>query len=83
MTTNNQSLPPLPNKRTSCGIEFVMMSECKDYGDARAAHARKVALEEATALCRNSQTNHGHRKGGSDTGDSARRNCAALIEELK
>lgn len=28
-------------------IEYLIMSKVKEYGDARAAHARKQALEEA------------------------------------
>lgn len=45
--------------------------------------AWNAAIESAARTCENSQSGHGKRKGGSDAGDSARRNCAILIRELK
>jgi hypothetical protein len=44
---------------------------------------RNAALEDAAIVCERSQSGHGKRKGGSNTGDAARRNCAILIRDLK
>lgn len=60
MTTDNQSLPPLPvpsrMRRESNGYKSVVVqayhaNQMREYGDARAAHARKQALEEAAKAC--------------------------------
>lgn len=64
MTTNNQSLPPLPYgdrfkdekafRVLGLGGGKILIEAWSDaveaYGDARAAHARRVALEEAAKV---------------------------------
>jgi hypothetical protein len=56
MTTDNQSLPPLPAPYSaahedagSFWPDTFSAQQLQAYGDTRAAHARKVALEEAAA----------------------------------
>lgn len=44
--------------------------------------ARVRALHEAIAACAGLLTNHGSRKGGSNTGDAARKGCIQAIEAL-
>ena len=52
MTTNNQSLPPLPvpdevdEQGNLCNFS---LEQVQEYGDARVAHARTLALESLLA----------------------------------
>lgn len=41
------ALPELPSCADSPKQRMVSFADCMDYGDARAAHARKLALEES------------------------------------
>ncbi|MBK5203833.1 MAG: hypothetical protein JJD98_00040 [Polaromonas sp.] len=56
MNEKSQGLPPLPitthykHFGTSLGPAYTL-DQIQEYGDARAAHARKVALEEAAKAC--------------------------------
>jgi len=56
MTNDNQSLPPLlPNFDTwhpEDDRPLYSYEQMRQYGDARAAHARKQALEEAAKIAR-------------------------------
>lgn len=58
---NHQSLPPLPEpnilytttNRDGDAMRIIgyPADQMREYGDARAAHARRTALEEAAKIC--------------------------------
>jgi len=51
MTTYNRSPPPLPLSHEFYQ-RYYTADQMRDYGDARAAHARKQALEDAAKIAR-------------------------------
>lgn len=46
MIPDNQSLPPLPEPSYGFQADAYTSNQMLKYGDARAAHARKVALDQ-------------------------------------
>lgn len=57
--------------------------ELKAQAKAERTAAVAEALERAAQACESLLTRHGERKGGSNTGDAARRACAVAIRSLK
>jgi hypothetical protein len=79
MTPDSKNLPPLPEMRyfwPHTAREGYTTEMVHAYGDARAAHARKVALEECAAEIRGMKAN-------SKTAQSAINQCAEALEILK
>lgn len=83
MTPDNQSLPLLPVPDYFFGSKGMLCEDCyavgttQKYGDARAAHARKQALEDAAKVCDSA----GHLWSGATA--LALFNTANEIKELK
>jgi hypothetical protein len=66
--------------REVCGSDMIMT--LPPTGRLLEEFARRIEAAEREACaqeCEKSCTHHGARKGGSDTGDAARRNCAVRI----
>lgn len=94
MTADNQSLPPLPESlvmvEASCdeygprklfaSDDYYTVEQMQAYGDARAAHARKVALEEAANACEELSFTT---KGPAPAAQHQRLLCASAIRGMK
>jgi hypothetical protein len=85
MTTGSQSLPPLlPNFDTwhpEDDRPLYSYEQMLQYGDARAAHARKQAMEDAAKIAR--ETCHHEATVFSDGFNRAALNIEIAIKELK
>lgn len=101
MTTDNQSIPPLPKipllRTGKVQVRDFTLEEMHEYatrhGDARAAHAREQALEEAQSICKgcevaftaiaNSDIVTAQGKTVHASMAAGAHNCANEIKELK
>jgi len=87
MTTDNQSLPPLPAPYSvahedagSFWPDTFSAQQMRDYGDARAAHAREEALEEAEKYI--TEIAVGYEFTGNTQAEQAADECLTAIEGL-